>query len=365
MWPRIADRTRDAFGRDRGLLLLLPPRGTIAEIIEALVPLGSGCIGDIEVHLHHDGEGEAHFRNTVGGFVQALRTEHGLLREIGGRAAFAFIHGNWALDNSHPEGRFCGLDNEITLLRELGCYADFTLPSAPSGCQTTTVNDIYWAVDDPARPKSHDVGARVVAGGGIRDGLLMVQGPLTIRRHQRRRWLPSLEAGDLTQVDGPTPHRVARWLACAPRVGSHQFLKLHTHGAQVGSPAPCWGMAGMLFGCSVRNRAGSRSSIVQALRLPGRRGPCYRRRPSFEWRREARRMRSFPPGPGGAAHSPANVAALQQHSARRAAGAAFPESWSRLEVTRRCCRSPFPWHLPVVLGLPMRALSVLREPTCR
>src|SRR3546814_3205543 len=49
-----------------------------------------------------------------------------------------------------------GLDNELTLLRELDCYADFTMPSAPSPTQTTTINSIYYATDDPVRPKSHD-----------------------------------------------------------------------------------------------------------------------------------------------------------------------------------------------------------------
>ena len=52
-----------------------------------------------------------------------------------GELRFAFIHGNWSLDNSRPDGRWCGLNNELILLRELGCYADFTLPSAPSDTQ--------------------------------------------------------------------------------------------------------------------------------------------------------------------------------------------------------------------------------------
>ena len=39
-------------------------------------------------------------------------------------ARFGFIHGNWCLDNSRADGRWCGLNNELILLRELGCYAD-------------------------------------------------------------------------------------------------------------------------------------------------------------------------------------------------------------------------------------------------
>ena len=73
------------------------------------------------------------------------------------------------------------MNNEIEILRETGCYADFTLPSAPSPTQTRKINSIYYAVDDPHRPKSHDwgidVGSRTRA---VRRGLMMIQGPLVL-----------------------------------------------------------------------------------------------------------------------------------------------------------------------------------------
>lgn len=231
-WPRIADRHRDSFGRRPRYSFFYPAEDYEPARLDELATMVRAGIADVEVHLHHDGEGEDEFRRVVGNFVSTLHDEHGLLHQRDGRPAFAFIHGNWALDNSHPTGRFCGLNNELTLLQELGCYADFTLPSAPSACQTRTLNAIYWASDDPSRPKSHETGEAVRAGAGRRDGLLMVQGPLTVRRHQRRAWQPSLEVGELTHVDPPTPHRVKRWLAAAPSIGGHQFIKLYTHGAQ-------------------------------------------------------------------------------------------------------------------------------------
>ena len=231
-WPTIAARHRDSFGCPPRYTFFYPEEEYDPELLDALARFRAEGIGDVEVHLHHDGEGEADFRRRIGGFVAKLRQRHGLLRDRDGRPAFCFIHGNWALDNSHPEGRFCGLDNELDLLQELGCVADFTLPAAPSPCQTRIVNAIYRATDDPARPKSHDAGIPVVRGGGNGTGLLMVQGPLTVRRHQHRRWLPGVECGELTRVDPPTPRRVDRWLAAAPRIGAHQFIKLHTHGAQ-------------------------------------------------------------------------------------------------------------------------------------
>lgn len=231
-WPAIAARHRDSRGRPPQYSFFYPEEEYDPRLLEALATMQRAGIADVEVHLHHDGEGEDDFRRRIGGFVETLRNEHGLLRERDGRAAWCFIHGNWALDNSHPEGRYCGLDNELSLLAELGCVADFTLPAAPSPCQTRIVNSIYRATDDPARPRSHDDGRSVRHGTTPGEGLLMVQGPLTLRRHQRRRWLPGVECGELTRVDPPSAHRVARWLAAAPRIGGHAFVKLHTHGAQ-------------------------------------------------------------------------------------------------------------------------------------
>ena len=155
-------------------------------------------IADVEVHLHHDGEGEQNFVERINGFTEILHARHGLLRKHSGKIVFGFIHGNWALDNSLPGGRWCGLNNEITLLRDLGCYADFTLPSAPSPAQTRMINTIYWASDDPARPKSHDTGVPVRVGKTLCGDLLMIPGPLALNWSSRKfGLLPRLETGEL------------------------------------------------------------------------------------------------------------------------------------------------------------------------
>ncbi|MFC1831685.1 hypothetical protein ACFL0S_06655 [Thermodesulfobacteriota bacterium] len=39
------------------------------------------------------------------------------------------------MDNLRPPGRWCGVNNEIDILHEMGCYADFTLLSVPSDTQ--------------------------------------------------------------------------------------------------------------------------------------------------------------------------------------------------------------------------------------
>jgi hypothetical protein len=224
-WPGLAERHRDGRGRPAQYTFFYPAEEYRPELVEGLAELARKGLGDVEVHLHHDGEGEQAFIERMEGFKEALHGRHGLLRKVGGRIAFGFIHGNWALDNSRPDGRWCGLNNEIRLLRELGCYADFTMPCGPRPMQARMINAIYWATDDPRRPKSYDRGVRVEQG---REGdLLMISGPFGLRWRERR-----FEIGELASYDPPTAYRVRRWLELAPRVGREVFLKLFTHGAQ-------------------------------------------------------------------------------------------------------------------------------------
>lgn len=232
-WPEIAGRHRDSAGRAPRYTFFYPQEEYRPYLLDPLAEMTEAGIADVEVHLHHDGEGEQDFVDRIRRFTETLFLRHRLLREHNGKIAFGFIHGDWALDNSRPDGRCCGLNNEITLLRELGCYADFTLPSAPDPSQTRMVNTIYWACDDPQRPKSHDRGAPVTPGGTVSGDLMMIPGPLGMNwRGRRRRLLPRLETGELACYDRPNGHRIRLWLRIAPRIGDNIFIKLFSHGAQ-------------------------------------------------------------------------------------------------------------------------------------
>ena len=70
--------------------------------------------------------------------------------------------------------------------QEAGCYADFTMPSAPDPTQTATVNSIYYATPSD-RPKSHNRGRPARAGVTDPRGFLLVQGPLGLN-WRRRKW---------------------------------------------------------------------------------------------------------------------------------------------------------------------------------
>jgi hypothetical protein len=231
-WPAIAARHTDSAGRPPRYTFFFPEEEYRPELLDPLAEMTQAGIADVEVHLHHDRDTEEGFVGRVSRFKETLRVRHGLMHDFEGQIGFGFIHGNWALDNSLPGGRWCGLNNELVLLRRLGCYADFTLPSAPSPAQTRTVNSIYWATDDPARPKSHDSGIPVRPGEGRRGDLLMVQGPLGLRFGCNGRLRPRLEMGEIASYDHPSADRVKLWLRVAPQLGPHIFVKLFTHGAQ-------------------------------------------------------------------------------------------------------------------------------------
>ncbi len=207
-----------------------PPRHTFfypideyePELLDALARFCRAGYGEVEVHLHHDGDTAEGLRATLLGFKDLLVRRHGLLprdRQTG-ESMYGFVHGNWALDNSRPDGRWCGVNNELDVLRETGCYADFTLPSAPSPTQTRKINSIYYASDDPGRPKSHDSGVDVGTGPAPAGALMMIQGPLLLD-WRRRKWglaRPALRTLCLQLSQPPTLERL-RPLAQRPRPG--------------------------------------------------------------------------------------------------------------------------------------------------
>jgi hypothetical protein len=230
-WPRIADDApRDAAGQRPQYSFFYPQEEYRRDLLDGIAEMVRLGVGDVEVHLHHDKEQRETFIQKVTEFCKRLTEDHGLLRQRDGKTVFGFIHGNWALDNSRPDGKWCGLNGEIALLRDLGCYADFTMPSLPSATQGRVVNQIYWCTNNADnRPKSFDRGIEASIGGGTRGDLLMITGPVGVRFNGRLK--PRIETGEIAGYDMPTPERAKQWFDLAPAIGDDVFVKLYTHGA--------------------------------------------------------------------------------------------------------------------------------------
>jgi hypothetical protein len=237
-YPLLCATHRDADGRAPVHTFFYPAEEYRPEHLDRLVDLCRQGLGEIEIHLHHDNDTEAGLRHSLRSFNRLLIEHHDCLPvdAASGQARWCFIHGNWALDNARPDGRCCGINNELIVLREEGCYADFTLPCAPDPSQTRTINSIYYATDDPLRPKSHDTGIAVRVGGQPTGDLMIIQGPLGLTWHKRKFGvLPHIESADVRTSIPPTPERVDAWVRTGIHVAGRPewlFVKIHTHGTQ-------------------------------------------------------------------------------------------------------------------------------------
>lgn len=237
-YPKLCEGRRDADGRAPIHSFFYPEEEYRTEHLDALVDLCRMGLGEIEIHLHHDHDTEAGLREKLSRFTELLASEHDALprHPETGQPQWSFIHGNWALDNSHPSGEGCGVNNELVILREEGCYADFTLPSAPDPCQTRTINQIYYATDDPAQPKSHNTGQRVRVGGQPVGDLMIIQGPLGFMWANRKFGvIPRIENSDVRTSSPPMRARVDAWVDTGIHVQGKPewiFVKVHTHGTQ-------------------------------------------------------------------------------------------------------------------------------------
>jgi hypothetical protein len=246
-YPEIAARYHDRGGKPPRHAFFYPAEDydRSPECVEMLAEMVRTGVAEVEVHLHHDHDSAANLRDVLRRYTRTLRERHGLLRDGDSGPRYAFIHGNWVLGNSGTKGAGCGVDDELIVLDETGCYADFTLPSAPHPSQPPVINRIYYAAGDRRRARAHFQGVDAALGRAGGPGPLIIEGPLAIDWTQRRRgMLPAIENGDLTGLNPPSPARVDTWVRCGIGVAGYPrwiFVKTHTHGAQERNSNPLLG----------------------------------------------------------------------------------------------------------------------------
>ena len=236
-YPSVVDAWRDDEGRPLRHTYFYPAEQYDKPLIDRLADHCREGWGEIEIHLHHGVETPDTGKNTrrmLLEFRDALAACGCLSRENGaGPPRYAFVHGNWALANS-AKGRFCGVDDEMQILADTGCYADFTLP-APFSAQVRKINAIYECSMPLKSRAPHRCGRNLQCGRRPEILPLMIQGPLMINFGRRKRgWpFPGIEDGALTTTNPPTMRRLRLWKEATITILGRPdwlFIKLHCHG---------------------------------------------------------------------------------------------------------------------------------------
>ena len=254
-YPRVVDAWRDSDGRPFRHTYFYPAEQYKKPPIDRLAEHCHAGWGEIEIHLHHGvwtPDTAENTRTALVEFRDAL-VGHGCLSRLDGAGPprYAFVHGNWALANS-AGGRCCGVDEEMQILAETGCYADLTLPSAPHPAQVGKINALYECGLPLDRRAPHRRGRDLRCGRAPEIFPLIVQGPLllTFPRGPRGWPVPNIENGALTTNNPPTMARLRLWRQAAITVHGRPdwlFIKLHCHGMDPRDEATMLGAPKRLF----------------------------------------------------------------------------------------------------------------------
>ena len=232
------DQVRDHDGTPFRHTNFYPAEQYHRTLLEKLAELEAAGLGEVEVHLHHGVQqpDTAHnLRRSLEDFRDVLAEEHRCLSRLdaAGLPRYAFVHGNLALANS-AGGLFCGVDSEMEILAQTGCYADFTLPSAPERSQVPRINAIYNCGNPLNERRPHRSGPNLRVGTTPELPVLFT-GPLAFNWRRRLHGIPvpRLDDGVLAQNYPADLHRLMRWANTNIAVDGRSdwvFVKLYCHG---------------------------------------------------------------------------------------------------------------------------------------
>ena len=233
------EAVRDADGTKFRHTNFYPAEQYHPELLDIMAEMQADGLGETEIHLHHGIERPdtaENLRSSLVEFRDTLAGRHNCLSRMNGveTPMYAFVHGNLALANS-AGGRYCGVDNEMQVLQDTGCYADFTLPSAPDQSQVPMINSIYECDNSLEQPVPHRTGNRVSVNGSKPTLPLIFTGPLVFNWTRRLRGIPvpRLDDGGLAANQPADVARLDRWLSANITVSGRSdwiFVKLYCHG---------------------------------------------------------------------------------------------------------------------------------------
>jgi hypothetical protein len=235
-YPKLADKHIDSDGKKVQHTFFYPLEAFRGCQVDSLVKLCRAGYGDVELHWHHrDDNSESFRRKLITGLDSFL--VHGALVSPDSVMRFAFVHGNYALDNSiHINGHnLCGVNDEISILLDEGCYADFTFPALEQTSQPELVNKIFYVVDDPLHEKSQNSGVQSKVGIVTnKDQLMIFEGPMMINWHDWRfKTHPVIDDGNIYNDMKASLERFELWKKADIHVidgPNWVFVRPYTHG---------------------------------------------------------------------------------------------------------------------------------------
>jgi len=236
-YPLAFEAWRDSDGRPFVHTYFYPAEQYERGLLQQLASHCKSGWGEVETHLHHGTKSpdtEENLRRQLLEFRDVLASQHDCLSYMDGAGPprYAFVHGNFALANS--AGRNCGVDSEMQVLAETGCYADMTLPPGPgSRAHIKKINSLYECSLPLARRGAHSTGLDLERGRGPQIFPLMIEGPLMLDFASPGGRLIRVENGALTSRNPPTLRRLALWKRAAITVKGRPdwlFIKLQCHG---------------------------------------------------------------------------------------------------------------------------------------
>ena len=270
-YPRSVESWRDHCGRPFAHTYFYPAEQYDKGLLDLLANHCRDGWGEIEVHLHHGSEVADTAENTryqLISFRDTLARTHGALSYLEGSSLprYAFVHGNFALANS-ARGRDCGVDSEMQVLSQTGCYADLTLPTAffhPA--QIGKINSLYECTAPLTKRAAHRRGKDLKAGRCPTVFPLIVQGPLLLGFDwaNRDRYL-KLDNGALTGTKPPSLERLRGWKQAAVHVRGKPdwlFIKLHCHSMDPTQHEAVLGRAMQVFLRDLVEGASQRNEIL-------------------------------------------------------------------------------------------------------
>jgi hypothetical protein len=237
-YPRLAAAWRDSDGHPFVHTYFYPAEQYDRRLIQQLAEHCRAGWGEIEIHLHHGllaPDTAENTRRQLLEFRDSLASEHECLSYLDGLGApkYAFVHGNFALANSAAR-HFCGVDEEMQILADTGCYADLTLPAAPfHPAQIAKINSLYECALPLSQRAPHRRGRDLERGRSPEVFPLIVQGPLLPHFFPSRSRKVSIENGAITRRNPLSLSRLRLWKQAAISVRGRPdwlFIKLHCHG---------------------------------------------------------------------------------------------------------------------------------------